>query len=186
MPLIKATPHARQIADAFQHVPGVFLNMMSAMAEPHAFQWERVMDRYLSLTDPKALANHMRVERWTHDEFPLPGRLFTDIVESLYRNDEFMRGKLTFGTRVIGPKDLKAPLVSVVDPRSKVIPSEAVRSFHEATGSHDKMVLEYDGDIGVNLQHVGVLVGRNAHARIWPSIFGWLANIEKEQAETIN
>ncbi|WP_267875238.1 hypothetical protein [Massilia sp. Dwa41.01b] len=26
----------------------------------------------------------------------------------------------------------------------------------------------------MNLQHVGVLVGRNAHARIWPAIFNWL------------
>jgi polyhydroxyalkanoate synthase len=28
--------------------------------------------------------------------------------------------------------------------------------------------------VGVNLQHVGVLVGRSAHERIWPEIFDWL------------
>jgi hypothetical protein len=32
----------------------------------------------------------------------------------------------------------------------------------------------YGPDIGVNLQHVGVLVGASAHARIWPAIFRWL------------
>lgn len=141
------------------------------------------MDRYLSMSDPKALANHMRVERWTHDEFPLPGRLFTDIVESLYRNDEFMQGKLTIGARTIGPRDLKAPLISVVDPRSKVIPAEAVQGFHDATASLEKVVLRYEGDVGVNLQHVGVLVGRNAHAKIWPSIFEWLASGNKQKTE---
>lgn len=178
-PLIKATPHARQIADAFQHVPGVFLNMMSAMAEPQAFQWERVMDRYLSMMDPKALANHMRVERWTHDEFPLPGRLFIDIVESIYRNDELMRGTLRFGARAIGPRQIRSPLVSVADPRSKVIPLNSVLAFHEAATCEKKLLLHYEGDIGVNLQHVGVLVGRNAHARLWPSIFTWLASLEQ-------
>jgi len=172
--LVKATPHAGEIATTFGHVPGAFLNMMSAAAEPQAFQWERMTDRFLSMMDPAALATHMRVERWTHDEFPLPGKLFTDIVESLYRNDEFMQGKLAIGGRTIGPRDLRAPLASVVDPRSKVIPLQAVVPFNEAASSDKKLVLHYEGDVGVNLQHVGVLVGRNAHARIWPAIFDWL------------
>jgi len=172
--LVKATPHAREVADAFGHVPGVFLNMMSAIAEPHAFQWERAMDRWLSMFDPQALATHMRVERWTHDEFPLPGRLFTQVIESLYRNDEFMQGKLEVGGRTVGPADLRAPLAAVVDPRSKLIPLKAMAPFVEAAGSEHKLLLEYMGDVGVNLQHVGVLVGRNAHARTWPAIFDWL------------
>ncbi|MFC0252198.1 alpha/beta fold hydrolase [Massilia consociata] len=173
-PLINQAPHARHIADTFKQVPGVFLNLMSAMAEPQAFQWERITDRYLSMGDPQAIKTHMRVERWTHDEFALPGRLFTDIVESLYRNDEFMQGTLRIGERTIGPRDLRAPLVSVVDPRSKVIPWEAMVPFHEATSSDRKLLLRYGGDIGVNLQHVGVLVGRSAHAAIWPAILDWL------------
>lgn len=173
-PLVKATPDARTIADTFRQVPGVYLNMMSAIAEPQAFQWERIADRWLSMLDPKALVTHMRVERWTHDEFPLPGRLFTEIVESLYRNDEFMQGQLDIGGRSIGPGDLRAPLISVVDFRSKVIPPEAVVPFHDATLNKRKLLLEYRGDVGVNLQHVGVLVGRNAHATIWPAIFDFL------------
>jgi polyhydroxyalkanoate synthase len=177
--LVKQAPHASQIADTFTQVPGAFLNIMSAMAEPQAFQWERIMDRYLSLGSPQALATHMRVERWTHDEFALPGKLFTDIVESVYRNDEFMRGELVVGGRAIGPQDIRTPLASVADPRSKVIPLAAMEAFHEATASQDKLMLHYEGDVGVNLQHVGVLVGRSAHAKIWPAIFDWLDAAEQ-------
>ena len=173
-PLIKATPDARRIADAFGQVPGSFLNMMSAAAEPQAFGWERLLDRTMSMTSPQALRSHMQVERWTHDEFPLPGPLFVDLVESLYRQDAFTRGALAIGARTIGPRDLRTPLVSVFDPRSKVIPPQSVQPFHAAASSPDKLLLDYSGDIGVNLQHVGVLVGRNAHARIWPAIFDWL------------
>jgi polyhydroxyalkanoate synthase len=172
--LVEATPDARTIAAAFGHVPGAFLNTMSALAEPQAFQWERWTDRWMSLGDPKALVTHMQVERWTHDEFPLPGRLFTDIVESLYRKDLFMQGELEIGGRRVGPRALRTPLLSVVDPRSKLIPPAAVLPFHDAAACSHKQVLHYEGDIGVNLQHVGVLVGRNAHARIWPAIFDWL------------
>jgi polyhydroxyalkanoate synthase len=172
--LIESAPPAQEIADAFGQVPGAFLNLVSAMAEPQAFQLERWIDRCLSMTNPQALATHMRVERWTHDEFPLPGRLFTDIVESLYRRDALMQGELVINGRTVGPHDLSAPLVSVVDPRSKVIPPAAVVPFHLAASSARKLLLHYDGDIGVNLQHVGVLVGQSAHARIWPAIFAWL------------
>ena len=173
-PLVRATPHARQVADSFGQVPGVFLNMMSAMAAPQAFQAERMMDRFLSLANPAALTNHMRVERWTHDEFPLPGRLFTEIVEDIYRHDAFMQGRLNVGGRRIGPADLRSPLACVVDPRSKLIPLHAMLPFHDAAGSARKLLLRYEGDVGVNLQHVGVLVGPNAHARIWPALFAWL------------
>lgn len=172
--LVQAAPDAHAIAATFGHVPGVFLNTMSAMAEPQAFQWERWTDRWLSLGDPQALATHMQVERWTHDEFALPGRLFTDLVESLYRRDQFMQGLLDIGGRRVGPRELKTPLLSVIDPRSKLIPPAAVLPFHEAAASERKQVLHYEGDVGVNLQHVGVLVGRSAHARIWPAIFDWL------------
>ena len=175
-PLVRATPDARQIATTFRQVPGVFLNMMSALAEPQAFGWERMTDRWMALADPdrRAFATHMRVERWTHDEFPLPGRLFTQIVEALYRGDQLMRGTLQVGGRTVGPDDVRAPLASVMDPRSKVIPPQAVEPFHAAAGSDDKLLLRYGGDVGVNLQHVGVLVGRNAHATLWPALFDWL------------
>lgn len=173
-PLVSATPDARSIAQAFKQVPGTFLGQASAMASPQAFQLERLLDRYLSMANPDAMATHMRVERWAHDESPLPGRLFAEVVESLYREDRFMRGTLSIGERQIGPQDLLAPLLNVIAPGSDVIPPSSVLPFHEAAASQAKRVLRYDGDIGVNLQHVGVLVGANAHARIWPAIFEWL------------
>lgn len=175
-PLVKDKPDARSIAQAFRQVPGTFLGQVSAMASPQAFQLERLLDRYLSMANPDAMATHMRVERWTHDESALSGRLFAEVVESLYREDRFMRGTLSIGQRQIGPQDLLAPLLTVIDPRSNVIPPSAVLPFHELAASQAKRVLRYDGDIGVNLQHVGVLVGANAHARIWPEIFEWLEN----------
>lgn len=176
-PLIHATPDARPIAQAFSEVPGAFLNVVSAMAAPHAFQLERILDRWLCMGNAEALATHMRVERWTHDEFPLPGKLFTEVVESLYREDRLTRGTLEINGREVGPRNLSAPLVSVLDPRSHVIPTRSVMPFHDAAASEKKLVIEYEGDIGVNLQHVGVLVGASAHQKIWPEIFGWLEQV---------
>ena len=94
-----------------------------------------------------------------------------------------MQGTLVVDGRTVGPRALRTPLVSVYDPRSKVIPPQAVLPFHEAAASPAKLLLEYEGDVGVNLQHVGVLVGRSAHARIWPTIFDWLEAQEDTGAD---
>lgn len=174
-PMIASVPDAKPIAHAFGDVPGSFLNAVSAAAAPHAFQFERLLDRCVSCVNPDTFRLHMRVERWTYDEFPLPGKLFHEIVELLYRHDYFMLGKLTIGGRAIGPADLRSSLLCVVDPRSRVIPLESVLPFHEAAAASHKSLLYYEGDIGVNIQHVGVLVGPTAHERLWPQIFAFLA-----------
>jgi polyhydroxyalkanoate synthase len=51
-----------------------------------------------------------------------------------------------------------------------------VLPFVEAAASRAKTLLDYEGDIGVALQHVGPLVGRNAHALLWPKIVEWTAS----------
>jgi polyhydroxyalkanoate synthase len=46
--------------------------------------------------------------------------------------------------------------------------------FHEAVPSNGSRVLWYEGDMGVALQHVGMLVGESAHRHLWPEIVRWL------------
>lgn len=172
--MVAEASDARPMARELGNVPGSFLSAASAAAAPEAFRWERHLDFFRSLGDREAWATYMRVERWTHDEFALPGRLFAEVVEQLYRRNELMQGSLSLGGRDIGPKQLTAPLVSVFDPRSRVIPAQAVTPFHEAAASEAKLLLQYEGDVGVAIQHVGVLVGRSAHQRLWPAMFHWL------------
>jgi polyhydroxyalkanoate synthase subunit PhaC len=175
-PLIAATPDAAFIADIFGRVPGSFLNLVCAIAAPGEFQWQRYMDWLLCAGNVRALTTHLRVERWTLDEFPMPGKLFAETIELLYRSDCLMQGRLTIRGRQIGPGDLSAPLLSVYDPRSTIIPAESIIPFHRSTTGSPRKLLPYEGDIGVAIQHVGVLVGSNAHTRLWPAVFDWLSS----------
>jgi polyhydroxyalkanoate synthase len=175
--LVAATPDARFIEEHFGSVPGSFLNVVSIASAPSEFQWQRLVDFSFCARSRDAFATHMRVERWMHDEFQLPGKFFADIVEFLYREDQFMQGVLSVGGRQAGPRELQAPLLNVVDPRSTVIPPESIIPFHEAAAGRSKKLLIYDGDVGVAIQHVGVLIGENAHAHIWPAVFDWLSEV---------
>lgn len=93
-PVVAGAPHAAALRELFGNIPGTFLNMVSAKASPREFNWDRRMDMIASLADPRAFQAHLAVERWTLDEFPLPGRLFEELIEQLYREDRFARGTL--------------------------------------------------------------------------------------------
>jgi polyhydroxyalkanoate synthase len=158
-----------------ERLPGSFLGLASLNADPESFGAERLADALRSAGDPAALRTHLLVERWALDEFALPRRLVADLATSIVREDRFMGGTLELDGRRALPARLEAPLLCVVDPRCRLVPPGAMLPFVEAAGSRDKTVLEYGGDIGVSLQHVGPLVGRNAHALLWPQILAWMA-----------
>lgn len=156
-------------------VPGSLLSMLSAHSSPQTFYLNRYADYVASMGSREHITTHYRVARWTMDEQPMARKLFDDVVDGLYRHNQFMRGELAVGGQALGPDDIKAPLVSVFEPESTINPRESVEAFYAAAGSDDKLMLAYPGDIGVALQHVGPLVGDNAFLHIWPQIFAWFA-----------
>jgi polyhydroxyalkanoate synthase subunit PhaC len=174
--LVATTPPSVLALVARGGVPGAFLDQVSALASPREFTLERRLDLLRSIArlgaaaDPAAVRTHLRVLRWASDEFRMPGALFRDVVERLYRDDAFARGVLKISGRRIGPHTLTSPLTTVFAPRSAVIPPSSVVPVHEAAAAPDKLLLEYRGDVGVALQHVGVVVGRGAHRDLWPRI----------------
>jgi polyhydroxyalkanoate synthase len=156
------------------NAPGSFLSMGGFVAAPLSFGWSRWLDWLGSLPDAAARRTHLRVVRWTLDELPLARRLFEEVVELLYREDRFLRGTLLVRGRPAAPERVEAPLLSVINPRSRLVPPRAVLPFHGAVRSGDRRVLWYRGDSGVALQHVGVLVGRRADRELWPEIVRWV------------
>jgi polyhydroxyalkanoate synthase len=155
-------------------VPGSLLSQLSAWASPETFVWSRLLDATLSSADPVARAVHARVERWALDEVPLPTRLVHEILEWLYREDRLCRGTLSIGERTAAPSRLRLPTLAVVNPRDEIAPPASVLPFIDAMPGQDVCVLEYRGEVGVGLQHLGILVGHQAFARVWPEIISWL------------
>jgi polyhydroxyalkanoate synthase len=131
-------------------------------------------DSLASLADPAASLTHWRVERWSCDEFALPGRLFTEVQERLYRENQYTAGRLTINGRIARPAATDAPVLSVVQPHSRLITSEMVLAFHALLPDGRSDVLHYNGEVGIGLSHVGPLVGARAHRELWPRIFDWL------------
>lgn len=173
-PVVAATPPAGQVIDIHATVPGSLLNVLSALAAPESFQWERWLDWVAMACDYRRREIQMRVERWSLDEFALPGRLFTEVVEWLYREDRFRRGTLRIGGRCVAAADMALPVLAVVNPSSRVVPPKSAVTPLYLAENAERRVLSYAGERGVALQHLGVLVGEAAHRELWPEIEEWL------------
>jgi len=169
--LVSLVPSALSETDPF---PGSLLSHMSALASPDTFIWSRLMDTAFSIADYHALDIHGRVERWALDEVPLPGKLVHEIVEWLYRENRFCRGILKIGKTLVGPFSLSVPTLAVVNTADDVAPLASVEPFIDAMPTGNGRIIEYLGEVGVCLQHLGILVGRWAHAHVWPEIISWL------------
>jgi polyhydroxyalkanoate synthase subunit PhaC len=169
--LVSMVPSSLPGANPF---PGSLLTQMSALASPGTFIWSRLMDAVLSLADQHTMEIHSRVERWGLDEVALPGKLVQQILDWLYREDRFRRGALMIDGRPIGPASLSAPVLAIVNTIDDVAPMTSLKPFTDAIPSKAVRVIEYSGEIGACLQHVGILVGREAQAKVWPDIMAWI------------
>jgi polyhydroxyalkanoate synthase len=170
--LIRIVPSTNTLRQASGY-PGTLLNALSLTASPESFLWWRWRDRLASAWDPVALRTHLLVERWTLDEYAMPSDLFADVID-LYRKDRFMRGSLDVGGKMAAARNVAAPVLAVVDPESDVVPPSSVVPFLDVLPGHNWTLLHYEGDTGIALRHVGILVGRNAHRTLWPEILAWL------------
>ena len=132
------------------------------------------MDAALSVADHRAMEIHARIERWTLDEMALPGKLVRQITDWLYRENRLCRGVLKIGGSRIDPSALSIPTLAVVNMVDDIAPLMSVKPFADAMPANNVHMIEYSGEVGVCLQHLGILVGRKARAKIWRDVVSWL------------
>jgi polyhydroxyalkanoate synthase len=173
-PVMAALARSRLLDAAPGNVPGSFLSAASFLASPATFGAERLADWLRSWPDPRALGNHLRVERWTLDEQPIARRLARELVAQLYGADAFVCGTLELGRSMAAARDVVTPLLVVADRHCPIVPPEAVLPFTEVAGAADKTLLWYEGDTGVALRHLGPLIGAGALRELWPQILRWV------------
>jgi poly[(R)-3-hydroxyalkanoate] polymerase subunit PhaC len=176
-PWLKASPDARRLLAGASTVPGSELSLAAVAAAPEAFFWHRWGDALSSVADPPAHDLHLRVLRWTLDEMALPAPLLRDVLQRLYREDRFRTGELVLAGEAVGLALIRAPLLAVVEEESRVVPAGSLAPALAATASPERRVLTYESEAGVMLSHVGVLVGKLAHERLWPQIFAWIEGL---------
>jgi polyhydroxyalkanoate synthase len=176
---ITVLPDSWLFGEMVERVPGSILDLASVAAAPEEFAFGHWTDAWASLPDPKALAVHSRVIRWTLDEFAPPVPLLRSVIDLLYRQDRFARNELTVLGRLTGSNSLaRIPVAAIVDYTSRLVPP-----FSALEPLRSPCVFAYVPETGVGLQHVGPLVGRRAHREIWPRILDWMGVVKRSEPD---
>lgn len=180
--LARAMPYAHLLRAVLgSPVRGSVLDLLSILSVPEVFLWQRHGDFALSLADVNALDLHLRVLRWTLDEFPLPGQLFEDILDQLYKEDRFMRGTLTIHGRTAAVCNLCSPVFAVLNPLGQIVPPRSIETALRMPPGLAVHLHIYQGEVGTLLQHLGPLVSHLSHERLWPEFLDWAMQIADRQ-----
>ena len=75
---------------------------------------------------------------------------------------------------LVGPSNLSVPALAVVTMADDVAPLASVKPCIDAMPATGVRIIQYPGEVGVGLQHLGILVGRQARAHVWPEIISWI------------
>src|SRR5262249_220552 len=169
--LVSLVPPALSDGDPF---PGSLLSLIATLASPGTFIWSRVIDTASSITDRQTLEINPRAEPWPLEEVPLPGKLVHQIIQWLYRENRFCRGTLRVRETLVGPSSLSVPALAVVTIPDEVAPLSSIKPCIDAMPATVVRIIQYPGEVGVGLQHLGILVGRQARAHVWPEIISWI------------
>jgi len=95
------------------------------------------------------------------------------IIDWLYRENRFCRGNLKIREQFVGPQGLSTPTLMVINTADQIASLASLIPFTEKMTTK-MQIIQYPGEVGVCLQHLGILVGRQAQATIWPDILSWI------------
>jgi polyhydroxyalkanoate synthase len=173
--LAAAAPSApEEVRRAFGVIPGSAISALGVAADPVEFLPARWLDAFASAFAPGSAVTHLRVVRWTLDELAMPGRLFEEVAGRLCRDDAFARGVLEIAGRPALPERLRMPVLAVIDPLSRLVPPASMLPVLVLAERAPTVLYHHEDEVGIALRHVGALVGRAAHERLWPAILGWV------------
>jgi polyhydroxyalkanoate synthase subunit PhaC len=106
--------------------------------------------------------------RWLDSEVPIAGRLFRELAVDIFKKNLLCRGRMLVGAETIDLKRISAALLNVVASQDTLVDPKSSLPLIDMVGSQDKTTLMFP------VGHVGVVVGLEAHAELWPKIAEWL------------
>ena len=158
----------QRFVDAFGNVPPAIYDLLLGLGRPTTVSTDVPVRAVGPLDDTESVARACRVARWMAGGIDVPGELFRQFVEDLLIGNRLMENELAVDDRRVDLGDVTAPVALVLGTEDSYVPRAASLPFLGAVSSEDTRVFEVPAD------HVGTLVGPDAHETYWPRICDWV------------
>lgn len=152
------------------NMPGAFIVRGFMLMNP--------VDRFMS--DDLNLFNHIddeinvkrthQFQSWYHRYQTVPGKMYLEIVQKLFQENQLIKGELTILDRMVDLKAIKNPLVLVGGTEDDITPPSQVFEMKHYVSA--RRIDEYLVPAG----HIGVFMGSEIIKRYWPSILSKISD----------
>jgi polyhydroxyalkanoate synthase len=166
------------VAKTYGNVPAELLAAQFAMMEPVENLLTKYVRFFKRLDDEAFVEMFARMERWTWDGVDVAGRVFTQFVDDVYRNNDLIDGQITLAGERVDPADVEVPLLQIVGEYDHIVPPASSEPLNEVVGSEDERLISFSAG------HIGISVSERAHEQLWPEVCSWLAQRDVSQPET--
>ncbi|MEP7160274.1 MAG: alpha/beta fold hydrolase, partial [Dermatophilaceae bacterium] len=169
--MVASTPlsfYEQLVAAGGGRMPGTFMlaGWKSMHPEEHALEDVQL---YEHLDDPAWLKRKETFERWYENTLDLPGRWYLQVIEHLFRNNEFARGEFVALGRRLDPAAIRCPLYLLAGAGDDITPAPQVFAAADLFETPTKRVRRETAPGG----HIGLFMGSAALRDTWPRIAAW-------------
>lgn len=155
------------VIDGTGNVPGNAIGNAIKSLAPTA-QFSAYVNLAANLWNDDYVAAHNAMDMWANDQVPFAGAAFRQSAQLLGADNLFMADQVTLGGRRLSLEEIQVPFLNVFGAKDHIVPAAATKPLSSLIGSPDVTDLELDAG------HVGLFIGRRAHATGVPAMVDWI------------
>jgi polyhydroxyalkanoate synthase subunit PhaC len=156
------------IIEQFGNVPAEWIQNSLRALRPFG-KVSGAMNLLNNMDNEETVRSNLRMGKWETDNIPFPGAAFRQLINDFIRGNKLIKGTWDIGGQRVNLNKIRAPFLHLLAQDDHIIPYESSRQMVQLVGSGDKQEAIIKGG------HVGLVAGRGAQTRMWPTLNGWLA-----------
>jgi poly(3-hydroxybutyrate) depolymerase len=160
-------------------MPGRFMLAAYKNMDPGQHYLKKYVDLYRRIDDADYLRNQERFASWYESPIDLPGRVYLQVVNQLFKQNLFVRNAYVALGKKLTLKDVRCPVYLLAGKDDDITPWEQVFNAEAYLGTPPELLVKTLAPGG----HIGLFMGHQALTDDWPKIGAWIAaNTQAERA----
>ena len=157
-----------KIINELGHMKGTLLDIAFILRNPPRNLFDKYLKLFQKIDDPKFVELFFAVEKWLNNTPDIPGPFHKKFINSLYKENSLVKGNLSFFENdLVNLKKINFPVMTVTAVNDELVSFESTEAVSDYIESHVKKIQVTGG-------HVGLCIGKKAHAKVWPEVAEWI------------
>ncbi len=153
----------------FKNVPGEIINTIGfVLWYYHLPQFSSHREFIEEMISEETLVDYWRRLRWIVESPAVPGQAYEEFIQGCYKENALIKKAMRIDGHRVDLSRIAVPVLNIMAQYDHIVPVASVRALREAvSSSHYEEIL-------FPSSHVGLSVGKKAHAALWPRVTQWI------------